>query len=52
MVLRQPIMLRLDLDVIETHGAADDFQVETSNEKPKKRRLLSADAIREPGFQA
>lgn len=25
MVLGQPIMMRLDLDVIETHGAADDF---------------------------
>jgi len=44
-------MMRLDLDFIDTNGASDDLKVEIINEKNKKRRLLSADAIRQPGFQ-
>jgi hypothetical protein len=49
-VLRMPILPRLELDYEEDIRASDDFEVELNQAKKKKRRVLSADAIREPGF--
>lgn len=45
-----PILPRLELDYEEDIRASDDFEVEVNQAKKKKRRVLSADAIREPGF--